>query len=308
VLGRDLFLSGCSVGAPPDTFFRKGQNWGFPPTDPERERLDSYRYFIAGIRNHLRHAGMLRIDHVMGLHRTWIVPEGSGADEGAYLRGRPEERYAILRIEAHRTGARLIGEDLGTVPRSVRSSLKHNGIGRMYVLQSELQIDPEAAVTPVPPGSLASLGTHDMPLFAAFWRDEDTGLLCQLGHLDREEARRIDAERGDRRNSLLVYLMENGLLEESVPDPEAIISACHALLATGEAPAVMVSLEDLWGETRPQNVPGTTSEQPNWSRRAALSLEEMMRSDQVAGALKSIDRMRRAAPVSRGAGRSGGQQ
>ncbi len=289
---RDLFLPGCSVGAPPDTFFRRGQNWGFPPTDPWQERLHGYDYFIAGIRNHLRYAGMLRIDHIMGLHRIYVIPDGFEAGDGAYLRSNAAERYAILRIEALRSGATLIGEDLGTVPRSVRSSMKKEGIGRMYVLQSELRSDAEEAVTPVTPDCLASLGTHDMPLFTAFWKDEDTELLQQLGHLDRDDARRIDSERGDRRNALLVYLMKEGLLEEGAPDLEKIVSACHALLAADIAPAMMVTLEDLWLETRPQNVPGTTDEHPNWSRRSTLSLEEMMRSATVVDALKTIDRLR----------------
>jgi 4-alpha-glucanotransferase len=232
-----------------------------------------------------------------------VIPDGFPADEGAYLRGNPAERYAILRIEAHRAGATLIGEDLGTVPRSVRASLRDEGIGRMYVLQSELQDDPVEAVSPIPPDSLASLGTHDMPLFTAFWKDEDTRLLHELGHLERAEARRIDAERGDRRNALLVYLRNEGLLEDAAPDLEAVIAACHALLAAGEAPAVMVSLEDLWLETRPQNVPGTTGEQPNWSRRNALSLEEMMGSEPVTDALRAIDRLRRDTPSSAHAGR-----
>ncbi|MFC1558981.1 4-alpha-glucanotransferase [Gemmatimonadota bacterium] len=295
---RDLFLSGSSVGAPPDTFFRKGQRWGFPPADPQQERRQGYEYFIAGIRNHLRFAGMLRIDHIMGLHRTYVIPDGFDATAGAYLRSNATERYAILRIEAHRTGAALIGEDLGTVPRSVRVSMKQEGIGRMFVLQSELRSDPDASVAPVTSDALASLGTHDMPLFAAFWRDEDTALLQQLGHLDQGDAGEIDSERGDRRNALLVYLMKEGLLEEGTPDLETIIPACHALLATGCAPAMMVTLEDLWLETRPQNVPGTTDEQPNWSRRSALSLEEMMRSGTVVEALETIDRLRDGPPRS----------
>ncbi len=289
---RDLFLPGCSVGAPPDTFFRRGQNWGFPPTDPWQERVHGYHYFIAGLQNHLRYAGMLRIDHIMGLHRIYVIPDGFEAGEGAYLRSNAAERYAVLRIEAFRSGATLIGEDLGTVPGSVRSRMKKEGIGRMYVLQSELRSDAEDAVTPATPDCLASLGTHDMPLFAAFWKDEDTELLRQLGHLDRDDARRIDSECGDRRNALLVYLMKEGLLEEGAPDLEKIVSACHALLAAGSAPAMMVTLEDLWLETRPQNVPGTTGEQPNWSRRSTLSLEEMMHSATVVEALKAIDRLR----------------
>ncbi|MFC1529634.1 4-alpha-glucanotransferase [Gemmatimonadota bacterium] len=289
---RDLFLSGSSVGAPPDTFFRKGQRWGFPPADPRQERRQGYDYFIAGIRNHLRFAGMLRIDHIMGLHRTYVIPDGFEATAGAYLRSNAAERYAILRIEAHRNGAALIGEDLGTVPRSVRVSMKQEGIGRMYVLQSELRSDPDESVAPVTSDALASLDTHDMPLFAAFWKNEDTALLQQLGHLDREDAGRIDEERGDRRNALLVYLMREGLLEEATPGLEEIIRACHALLAAGTAPAMMVTLEDLWLETRPQNVPGTTHEQPNWRRRSALSLEDMMRSAEVVDALQEIDRLR----------------
>jgi 4-alpha-glucanotransferase len=290
---RDLFLSGFSVGAPPDTFFRKGQKWGFPPVHPERARADGYRYFIDTLRSHLEYAGMLRLDHIMGLHRLYWIPEGFDADQGAYILNRAKELYAILVLEAHRSGATFIGEDLGTVPRAVRAVMKRRGVGRMYVLQSELRADPSRAAGTVESDCLASLNTHDMPPFAAFWRDEDTRLLQSLGHLDEQAAGKIAAERGDHRNALMTYLEDEGRLKKGDLEISAITDASHRLLAASDASMVMVNLEDLWQEERPQNVPGTTHENPNWRRKSAYSLEDIKRSKGVGARLRELDLLRK---------------
>lgn len=290
---RDLFLSGFSVGAPPDTFFRKGQRWGFPPVNHFTIRADGYRYFISGIRNHLQYAGILRLDHIMGLHRLYWIPDGFDADQGAYVRRRVDELYAILLLEATRSGSVLVGEDLGTVPIGVRARMKEHGILGMYVLQVELKSDPTDSPGKVGTDRLASLNTHDMPLFTSFWHDGDTELLLRLGHLDEEATGRITRERKLQREALIDYLRREGWLRPGAEDIAAIIEACHKYLAAGTAPTVMVNLEDLWQERQSQNVPGTTDELPNWRRRSRYSLEEITAMTEVTGALLEIDRLRR---------------
>src|SRR5439155_4700612 len=146
-----------------------GQDWGFPPPHPSAVRGQEYGYLTACLRHALRHSGVVRIDHVMGLHRLFWIPRGMPADEGVYVRYPAEEQYAVLVLEAARAGAIVVGEDLGVVPGSVRHAISRRGIHRSYVLPWELTGDPAIPMRPPPERSFASLGTHDMPPFAAFW-------------------------------------------------------------------------------------------------------------------------------------------
>ena len=184
---RDIFVAETSAGAPPDSVFTRGQDWGFPPLSPQRVRERKYGYYIASLRHHLQHAGILRIDHVMGLHRLFWIPKGMEAREGVYVRYRPEELYAILTLESHRNKAIIVGENLGTVPAYVNSAMSRHGLHRMYVAQYELTPNPQRALPPVPAEVVASFNTHDMPPFARFWQGldiqdrQDMGLLDQAG-------------------------------------------------------------------------------------------------------------------------------
>jgi 4-alpha-glucanotransferase len=280
---RVLFARGASAGAPPDPFFTKGQNWGFPPLHPESGRRQGYRYLIECLRHHLRYAGVLRIDHVMGLHRLYWIPGGMAAHKGVYVRYPWEELYAILSVESHRHEALIVGEDLGTVPGYVRSEMARHNLHRMYVVPFELAPEPRRALGAVPAASVASLNTHDMPPFAAFWR----GLLDDRGA--RTERKSLEA----LKKALLSFLRRKGLLKETDPDERDIVRACLALLAASRAQVVLVSLEDLWSETKPHNVPGTTDERPNWRRKARHTLEEIRQSPEIIGALREIDALRK---------------
>src|SRR5207253_8981248 len=167
------FAKGASVGAPPDAFFTKGQNWGFPPLDPDAIREHRHAYFRACIRNHMEHAGILRIDHHMGLHRLFWIPAGGEPKDGVYVRYPDEELYAILTIESHRHNCVVLGEDLGTVPEYVPRAMRAHGVRRMYVVQYELKPEGPAPAGRPPAESIASINTHDMPTFAGFWSAED---------------------------------------------------------------------------------------------------------------------------------------
>lgn len=290
---RDLFVLDVSAGAPPDDFFTRGQDWGFPPMHPERIREEGYRYYRACLRHQLRHAGVLRIDHVMGLHRFFWVPKGMEAREGTYVRYRAEEFYAILALESHRHRAMIVGEDLGTVPPYVRPAMARRGIRRMFVVQFALSTDPGKALGHVPRGSLASVNTHDMPTFAAFWEGRDIGERAKLGLLDAEGKREEEARRGALKRSLAAFFRRNGRLRGSAPGAAKALSACLAHLADSPAGTVVVNLEDLWRETEPQNVPGTWKERPNWMRKARHSLEELGNLSRVDRVLREVDRIRR---------------
>ena len=290
---REAFISDVSVGAPPDTVFTKGQDWKFSPLHPEKIREQGYRYIINYLRHHLRHAGILRIDHVMGFHRLFCIPNGMEAKQGVYLRYPAEELYAILALESHRNKAIIVGEDLGTVPSYVRPAMRRHGLHRMYVLHYELAANTRKGLLPAPHNSVASLNTHDMPPFASFWRGSDIQEWVKLGLLDRAGTLKEKKSRQDTIKTLRASLKRKGWLKKADVDTLSALKACLSFLADSRAQIVLVNLEDLWLETQPQNIPGIHDIYPNWRRKARYSLEEFCQMPQVTDTLNLIDLLRK---------------
>ena len=288
---RQVFALAASGGAPPDNFFTQGQNWGFPPLHPDGLRKQGYRYYIQCLRHHLRHAGMLRIDHVMGLHRLYWIPHGFGPTEGVYVHYPAEEFDAILSLESHRHQALIVGENLGTVPPYVNSALVRHGIHGMHVSQFCIA-DPQWAMAAAR-DTVASLNTHDTPTFAGFWQERDIQDRIDLGLLSPADAEIQRQERAAGRAALVAYLKARGWLQEEAPELLAILRAWLSELAHGDAYLVLINLEDLWLEPLPQNVPGTWEERPNWKRKARFSLEQINAMNSVTEILKAIDELRR---------------
>jgi 4-alpha-glucanotransferase len=199
---RDVFAADASAGAPPDAFFTRGQDWGFPPLRPDRLRERGYDYLIASLRHHLRHAGVLRLDHVMQLHRLFWVPRGLGPAGGVYVRYPHEELYAVLSLESHRYQALIVGENLGTVPPEVNESMARHGVLGMYVVQYELAPGGGGLQREPPPASVASLNTHDMPTFRGSWEGRDVDDLQALGLFDERQAAEERRRRGAQRQQL----------------------------------------------------------------------------------------------------------
>jgi 4-alpha-glucanotransferase len=273
----DLFVTGASVGAPPDDFQAAGQDWGFPPIDPVAERADGYAYLAACLDEQLQYARRLRIDHVMGLDRLWMIPPGASASDGAYVHYRADEHWATVCLAAHRHRASIVGENLGTVPPATdRAIRRHRALG-MWVVEFELPDEPDRVVKPPGRGALACLDTHDLATFAAWWRDLDPiprrALLAAL----RESG----------------HLGTDGLGAGKDPEPEAVLAATMAWLGASRAPIVLVSLEDLWLEPEPQNIPGTPDPNATFRRRAAYGLEELDDVASVKNTLDALDRARR---------------
>jgi len=290
---RDAFILDVSAGAPPDTVFTKGQDWEFPPLHPEKIREQGYRYIIACLRHHLQHAGILRVDHVMGLHRLFCIPRGLEASQGVYIRYRAEELYAILALESHRNKAIVVGEDLGTVPPYVKPTMKRHGLHHMYVVHYELAANPRKGLSPISHSSVASLNTHDMPPFAAFWRGLDIEQRHKLGLLDKESAQKERLTRRDIIKVVSTFARRRGWLKGSDVDTSAAVRACLSLLAASQSRLVLVNLEDLWLETQPQNVPGTKGKYPNWRRKACYSFEKFCQMPQVLDTLRNVNKIRK---------------
>ena len=289
---RGAFATGASAGAPADAFFPHGQAWGFPPLHPERVREDGYRYPIACLRNLLRYASVVRLDHVMSLHRLYWIPAQFPAELGVYVRYRPEEWYAAISIEANRVGGVVVGEDLGTVPREVRVAMRRHGMLGSYVVQLEARPDPGRALPDPSAGALATVNTHDLPMWAGFWEGDDVVLSRDLGIIGENQAAERHAERRALREAITAFLSSRDLLEAGHADSGRLLDACLLFLAGSDASVVVATLEDLWLERRPQNVPGTGAERPNWRGRLAFTLDELAADPHVTDALSRIDRVR----------------
>lgn len=290
---RAAFVLNTSGGAPPDAVFTKGQQWGFPPLHPEGQRAQGYDYVIRYVRHHLQQAGILRIDHVMGLHRLFCVPAGLEARQGAYLQYRAEELYAILSLESHRHRSWLVGENLGTVPTYVNAAMRRHRIHRMYVMQYELVPGSRRVLRTVGRDEVASLNTHDMPPFAAYWDGRDIGDRTKSGLLTRAAARRESRARQTMRSALIRLLSRRGVACGSRADHAALLKASLAFLGRSRARLVLVNLEDLWMEVQPQNVPGTGHERRNWTRKLRHALEACRSLPEVVEPLEEVDRLRK---------------
>jgi 4-alpha-glucanotransferase len=290
---QELFAREASGGAPPDPVFTQGQDWGFAPVHPQRSREQGHAYVRAYLHHHLRHARMLRFDHVMGLHRLYWVPRDFPASQGAYVRYPAEEYYAMLSIASHRYRAHIIGENLGTVPDVVNRGLKRHGLGGMFVVQYEARPAPQRPWRRVPARVVASLNTHDMPPFAAYWSGSDLDDHCDLGHIPRAQ---LPAARRRREKLRRALLRLPGLRGERRRGEAAVADVVGAILEQlGLSPArwVLVNVEDLWLETASQNTPGTTTERVNWRRKMRYRLEVLREQRECLELLRALRRSRR---------------
>lgn len=259
---QDVFAAGISVGAPPDEFNQRGQVWSQLPLQPYRLAEAGYLPYRDLVRAICRHAGGVRVDHVMGLFRLWWVPDGRPAAEGTYVRYDHEALVGILALEAQRAGALVIGEDLGTVESWVRDHLRERGILGTSVLWFERDRDG-----PLPPQRwrrlcLATVDTHDLPTIGAYLTGEHLRLAEQLGLLTGPYEQAAQAH-GRSVDDWLGLVRRLRLLRPGASERE-IMMALHRLLARTPAVLVGVSVADAVGDRRPVNLPGTTDEYPNW--------------------------------------------
>ena len=262
---QDVLARGATVGAPADQYNQQGQNWSQPPWHPEHLREASYRPWRDMLRTLMRHAGALRIDHVLGLFRLWWIPEGHEAADGAYVSYDHEAMIGILALEAQRSGTLVVGEDLGTFEPWVREVLVDRGI----LGTSILWFEHDAAGRPLRAEDyrtlcMASVNTHDLPPTAGYLAGDHVTLRHELGLLERPLAEEL-AEDAAGREEVLDVLRGEGLLPAGpAEDVEQTVIALHRHLARTPSMLLGVSLVDCVGERRIQNQPGTDEEYPNW--------------------------------------------
>ena len=272
-------VSGAQVGAPPDIFNPAGQAWGLPPFHPRALREEAYRSFVELVRANMRHAGGLRIDHVMGLQHLYWVPQGQKPSEGAYVRYPLDDLVGILALESQRHRCLVVGEDLGTVPEGFRERMAAANILSYRVLFFEQDIETGEFVPPesYPSLALAVVGSHDLPTLRGWWEGRDLDIKERLGLFPGAgEARRQRETRERDKRQLVTALRGEGLLAgDGEPDIRALARAAHFYLARTPCALAMAQIDDLTDEADPVNVPATSDEHPNWRRRLSMTLDEL---------------------------------
>jgi 4-alpha-glucanotransferase len=289
---RDLFPEAVSAGAPPDAVFTAGQDWGFAPLHPIGIRENRHEYVISYLSRAMKNAGILRLDHVMGLHRIYWIPRDLQANQGVFVQYPSEDLYAILSLESHRNRCMLVGENLGTVPGYVNEAMSRHNVQKMYVMQYELDGQDAAVLKRPPSNSVASLNTHDMPPFGGYLSGQDIRDRRQAGMLQDEDEANEERNRSIILKNLKHFLREKDLLKASESDT-SILQAALAYLSASPARVVLLTLEDLWLEQQAQNLPGTSTERPNWRKKLRCSLEQLQNSPEITDILEMVNRLRK---------------
>ena len=254
-LHQDAMALGARIGAPPDAFNVAGQDWGLPPFVPWKLRAQAYAPFVAMVRATCQGMGGVRIDHVMGLFRQYWVPAGASPTEGAYVRMPADELLAIIRLEATRAGAFVVGEDLGTVEVGVHEAMDASAMLGTTVWWFDQRVSDWRV------DSLATVTTHDLPTVAGVWAGSD----------------------GDEQM--------HAALDAACPGSSLVDAAVHlhALAAAGPATLFLASIDDLAGLDERPNYPGTTNEQhPNWCRRLPATSEAILTGDPGAAIVRAV--------------------
>lgn len=288
-------VSGVHVGAPPDIYNPPGQDWGLPPFNPRALRDEGYRSFIDLVRANMRHAGGLRIDHVMALLHLYWIPEGMAPKDGAYVDYPVDDLLGVLALESHRQQCIVVGEDLGTVPPGFRERMTAANVLSYRVLFFERDARGFLAPDQYPELALAVFSSHDLPTLRAWWQGADLELKSRLGLFPTPEDERTAVEERRRDVEQLREALQHEGLADATLDVDAFFIAAHAYLARSPAAIATAQIDDITEEVAPVNVPTTSTEHPNWRRRLSQSLEEFADSPRLAAlaATFTAERMNR---------------
>jgi 4-alpha-glucanotransferase len=284
---QDL-LPGLSIGAPPDLFNTRGQDWGLTAFSPQALLATGFEPFIATLRAAMRAAGGVRIDHVMGLTRLWLVPHGASPADGAYLSYPLDDLLRLIALESDRQRAIVIGEDLGTVPPEFRGRMTGAGIAGMDVLW--FQRDGRRFLPPAKwrRDAVAMTSTHDLPTVSGWWSGADIATRAKLGLAEEARERK---ERAQDRKALWASFRKadvatsNGPLP---PEPTQAVDAAIAFTARSPAPLALIPIEDILGLAEQTNLPGTIDEHPNWRRRLDGPSAKLLDRPQARARLKTL--------------------
>jgi 4-alpha-glucanotransferase len=293
---RGAYCRGASIGAPPDRLALKGQDWGLAAPHPQAMAVDGCRRFGLLMQENMRHFGAVRIDHVMALYRLWWVPSGMAASEGGYVHYPAEALFEVVARESDAAGCMIVGENLGVVPVEVDRAMADFNVHGYKVLFFERNADLRF----IAPGdwrrdALASVSTHDLPTLRAWWEGSDIELRARLGMYPEgvDPAGLVAGRQRDR--ELLIEAMAAAGVRPHWPverfEP-AFAAAVHAFVASTASALVAVQAEDLLAMTDPVNVPGTSSEYPNWRRKLSGDLAGLLQGDSARPIVETMRRLR----------------
>jgi 4-alpha-glucanotransferase len=283
---------GVTIGAPPDPFSLHGQNWSLPAPNPLAGAREGWTSLSAVYRANMRHAGMLRIDHAMGLERLFLIPEGARPAEGAYLSYPLDDLIGHVALESQRAECMVVGEDLGTVPEGFRGRMTRANIAGMRVLAFECDGPRVRPPESYPPMSVACVATHDLATLDGWWQGADIGERLTLGLLDLPQADEAIAARREEKRGLIAALVAAGLIASAPSDDaslsEAVAVAVHAFIGAAGSILAHAQFDDLIGEPVQTNLPGTDRERPNWRLKAGPDVRVAFADNRVRAILAAL--------------------
>jgi 4-alpha-glucanotransferase len=293
---QEELLPGLSVGAPPDILNRSGQSWGISAFSPTGLKRHGFRAFIEMLRANFAHAGGMRIDHVMGLYRLWVMPQGADPLDGAYLHYPLQDMLRLLTLEAARHRGIVLGEDLGTVPDGFRDELIARGILGMRIMLFEQDHDKSHFWPPRQwdRNALATTTTHDLPTINGWWHGNDIDWRAKIGH-SSEETRVHDHEhRARERAGIAEAFEEQGLLDGHADvTTDEVVDAAVSFIGRTPAPLALLPVEDALGLKEQANLPGDVDKHPNWRRRWPLQSDELLKGEAPQRRMQLLDAARR---------------
>ncbi|PJG84069.1 4-alpha-glucanotransferase [Caviibacterium pharyngocola] len=296
---QELYCVNASVGAPPDPLGPVGQNWNIPPYNPSVLKARGFQPFVDLLRANMQNFGVLRIDHIMGLFRLWLIPEGKNASDGLYVHYPFDALMAVLAIESQRNQCLVVGEDLGIVPNEVRSKLNELSILSYFVLYFERKQDHYPAGGDFPLNAFATVGTHDVPSLQSFWHCRDLQLFGDLGVLQGDVLKQKYDQRVIDKQALLNTLHRDQYLSSdywgdalTMAMHDNLNLMIHRYLAESRTNLIGVQLENLLNQEVSFNLPGTSSEYPNWRKKLARNLEDIFNDEYITSFLTEIGQAR----------------
>jgi 4-alpha-glucanotransferase len=285
-------LGKLAIGAPPDLFNPRGQNWGLTGFSPRALINGGFAAFLATVRAVLRRAGGIRIDHAMGLTRLWLIPDGSDPADGAYLTYPLTDLLRLLALESQRHSAIVVGEDLGTLPDGFRETLDASGLHGMRVLWFERDWQGFMSPAAWTPSAVAMTSTHDLPTTAGWWRGRDISTRAACGRLGvGESEERLAAERASDRGQLWRAFTDASVAEQGEPpqdDAARFVDAALTFGASTGSPLFMPPIEDVLGVEEQPNLPGTTDQHPNWRRRLTREVSALFDEPSVSARVANL--------------------
>ncbi len=275
---QNTIAKGVSIGAPPDQLSPAGQNWNLTAFAPRKLAGDDYRSFRTVLAQNMRHCGILRIDHILGLNRSYWIPDDG--TPGGYVRNNFEVLLALVRIEAQQSNTVIIGEDLGLVPEGLRTAVQQSGIYSYSVLQYEKNKSGRfKSPSQLRKQSLACFGTHDTPTLNGFAQGQDIDWWERLSWVDEQTATEARSEREIESAQLkdLSSQLPNLTPHNENSKLDLMSHSVHGALASSPVTMISVQLDDVEGKVEAQNLPGTIDEHPNWCRRSSTPTDDLQR-------------------------------